>query len=824
MRRPLAAFAASFALGALLEAAGAAGRAVTISILLIASLYIILAAFFHRSSILLVLLLTAGALLGSWRFQQTSNPGSDNVARLAPSLITVMGAAQDDAVPPLHPQASNLPVTARLSIRAQKVKISSGGWLSVSGNITVYLRLNPNTPVSSLPQYGDEVIARGELDHPEVLRDPGQIGCSNSLVTHPLPLVLYTRTPLEWRLIHPPVQANPIVWLSMFIRRIVSAHFRQSLSPDSAALMEALLLGIRRDLSPKIQEALTRTGTLHLFAGAGLQIGMLAFFLPSMFRRMRIPRRGSRVAAILLILIYAIPSAGRPSIDRAVTLSILWLLAPIMGRLADFTAGIAAAALILFWNDPLSFMRPGFQLTFIVVISIVLLLPFSEGLSARLSKRAARVHPWLEPVVRSLVELIFLTLAAETALLPLLAFYFHQFSLISFIASPLMALLAVPALLIGYPAGILGALAPPIAVPLDRILSGLLGLMIRLIESLSHPLWAAITVPAPPLFLLVLYYAFLWGSAALLHSKHKLPAWSVQEAYPPAFAALLPVFTLISLCIPLGLSLLVVNHSNMLRIYFLDVGQGDAAVIQTPSNNFYLIDTGGIMKNTGDNMGRKVVSPFLRWDDAERVNAILLTHPHADHIGGAAAIIEEFPVGMVADNGQNFGSPEETDYLEAAQQEHVPVEAAHIGEDINLGNGIDLSLFAPNAQEEAGTANNASLVARITYGRTAFLMMGDAEAPEEEMLLRSGEPLGCDVLKVGHHGSHTSTTDSFLQAAHPSIAIISVGAHNIYGHPSPDVVSRLKAAGITVYRTDQDGAVLCSSDGVVVHAERLCHQ
>ncbi|HZT43292.1 MAG TPA: ComEC/Rec2 family competence protein [Chthonomonadaceae bacterium] len=260
--------------------------------------------------------------------------------------------------------------------------------------------------------------------------------------------------------------------------------------------------------------------------------------------------------------------------------------------------------------------------------------------------------------------------------------------------------------------------------------------------------------------------------------------------------------------------------SGELRITFLDVGQGDGAVIETPSHKVVVVDTGGLLEN-GDDEGRRVVAPFLRYRGINRIDLLVLSHPHADHIGGAATLLHRFPVGLLMDNGEPEDSPLVTQILTLAHQDHVPYVAAHRGQTIDFGDGVTAQVLSPTAEEAQGPANDASVVLRLRYGRTAFLLTGDAEAPEEEDMLRSGQPLACDVLKVCHHGSDTSTTPAFLAAAHPHIALISVGAHNVYGLPGPKVIERLKASGTRVYRTDMNGALTCLSDGVSVHAEPM---
>ena len=263
---------------------------------------------------------------------------------------------------------------------------------------------------------------------------------------------------------------------------------------------------------------------------------------------------------------------------------------------------------------------------------------------------------------------------------------------------------------------------------------------------------------------------------------------------------------------------------GLLHVSFLDVGQGDAAVIETPSGKVIMIDTGGAgMDGSGDG-GSQVVAPFLRQRGIERINDLILTHPHADHIGGAASLLRRFDVETLLDNGQPTASSVVTQYLEAASARHVPVHSARRGQRLDCGDGVTLDILAPTPDEAAqsadtnGGANNASVVARLRYGRTVFLFMGDAEADEEAELTRSGLALDCDVLKAGHHGSRTSTTLPFLQAAHPASVVISVGAHNLYGHPGREVIARLQAGHMRIFRTDQSGAVLCASDGVAVRA------
>lgn len=282
---------------------------------------------------------------------------------------------------------------------------------------------------------------------------------------------------------------------------------------------------------------------------------------------------------------------------------------------------------------------------------------------------------------------------------------------------------------------------------------------------------------------------------------------------------LMGLFGLINLLL-IGWGMARGRQSGELRVTFLDVGQGDAAIIESPSGKTLVVDAGGLLP-AGDDEGRRVVAPYLRYRGINHIDMLLLTHPHADHIGGAATLIDRFPVSLLLDNGAPSVSPALTHLLTEAHTHHVPSQRAHQGQILDFGDGVVARVLAPNASSPTGPENEACVVLRVEYGRTAFLLDADAEADEEAAMTRSGQPLNCDVLKVGHHGSHTSTTPGFLAAAHPRLAIISVGAHNLYGHPSPEVLERLQDEGARIYRTDKNGAVTCLSDGVTVRAETM---
>jgi competence protein ComEC len=255
-----------------------------------------------------------------------------------------------------------------------------------------------------------------------------------------------------------------------------------------------------------------------------------------------------------------------------------------------------------------------------------------------------------------------------------------------------------------------------------------------------------------------------------------------------------------------------------MTVAFLSVGQGDAAVIRTPSGKTVLVDAGPAETSRGGfDAGQKVVVPYLRRQGVNSIDAFVISHPHEDHIGGAEAVLYNFKVKTVLDSGLAQPVGPYRELLGRIRDSHITYRKVRRGHVIDLHDGVVIEVLAPRAGESTpegdSGVNNTSVILRVRYGKTRVLFAGDAEEEEEEEMLASGEAVMSDVLKIPHHGSAQGTNTEWLAAIGPKVAVISVGWRNQFGHPAKSVLQRLQDAGIDTYRTDRNGTVTISTDG-----------
>jgi competence protein ComEC len=628
------------------------------------------------------------------------------------------------------------------------------------------------------------------------------------------------------------------------------------LTPDDAGMLNAMLFGDRSRLTQTLRAGFERTGSFHLFVVSGMHVAMLAGLIFWLARKLRLRDWLATLLTLTLISAYALLTGFGVPVQRALLMTAVFLLARLLTRERNTLNALGAAALaVLIWS-PHALFEASFQMTFLAIVAIAgIAMPLGErsflayaratrdlgyrwkdtSLPPRLAQFRVMLRVWGEavsdafsPRVRNLpatlirvfiraVELALIGVIAEAVMVLPMAMYFHRATVFALPANafsiPLVAVLAP----LGIATFLTSLISPWLAALPGSAMALLLHGITGIINRISHAQAADLRVPGPTLvhaLLAVACFAFC--------------CWAVRRSRATAWIAIA--------ILPLAVAIILwpeppAVHPNQLEVTAIDVGQGDSLFVVGPSGHAMLIDAGGptgaaanaenAAGSTGFDVGEGVVSPYLWSRQIRRLDVIALTHAHSDHMGGMPAALRNFrPRELWVAVDPN--SAPYRDLLAEAASLGIRVRHLRAGDRV-AWEGVDVSVLAPTLDyANPGTPiNNDSLVLRMQFGQSSALLEGDAEAPSERAMIAAslsglGPQVGPDtLLKVGHHGSRTSTTPEFLALAAPQDAVISVGLRNTFGHPRPEIVQRLADAHARLFRTDKFGLTtfLLSRDG-----------
>jgi competence protein ComEC len=631
--------------------------------------------------------------------------------------------------------------------------------------------------------------------------------------------------------------------------------------PDEAALARAMLLGDRSFVDHDRVVDFQKTGVYHVLVLAGLHVGALvAFFLWAGYR-LRLGLFPRILLTLLALAAYACVVEDRPPIVRAVLMAGVYLIAKLLYRRVDLLNLAAIAALAILSARPSEMGDSSFLLSFCAVATIgAIAVPWlarssepyrlaldhlsdvtrdashtprviqfrmemraaAAWLSARLPRFASSFASGM--LVRPLraaiyfADIILLSAVLQLGMLPPLAYYFHRVTL----AGPFANVPAVLLTGLVVPIGFLTLAASLVSHAMAGWLAKLLGILLAMLNATVRWIagWrgASYRIPGPPLVLIALFAALTILLSAAIRLRWNFWRWSSA-----AVALLATAFLIATYPFPPRLT------PHVLQFTMLDVGQGDSLFLSFPRGRTMLVDAGGDLGNfhmggmrSGLDIGEDVVSPYLWSRGLKRIDVVALTHAHEDHLGGLPAILDNFHVGELW-VGRDVQSGAYWHALAVARAHGVLVRHLKQGDSFSEDDVSGSVLWPENLSVGESAKNDDSLVMRLTDGSQSLLLAGDIERPSERSILEDGQTVGVSFLKVAHHGSKTSTTEAFLAAAHPAFAAISVGRDNSFGHPSPEVIERLKAAGARVYRTDRDGAITAVTDGSSLRVNAFLH-
>ena len=583
------------------------------------------------------------------------------------------------------------------------------------------------------------------------------------------------------------------VWWRKKAQILVERNFDEQTAP----IAKALLLGYKSDLEGESKQAFARAGLSHIMAVSGLHVGFIVapfwMLIPYFWTR----KYGRELGFTLLLgvlFFYAGLTGFSASVLRASVMAIFLTWGKLFYKSPDSINLTAVAAILLLVIDPEQLFEIGFQLSFSAVLIILLILPVIQNAFPYW----LRTRWYAKPIMVVIVSIV-----VQLGLYPVQVYYFGEVSIISPVANalfvPLLGLI-IPWSLVCL---VISALVPAIGIVLNLPSQVFLQWMNSFVVFASGLDWAWMKASLPTILL--------------------FPFWLVLIFFIASFRIPELRWKLLVICL-VGFGAIQAEaitrkfEQKELRVTVFDVQQGDAALIETPNGKTILIDAG--VWSPGYNSGESILLPHFEESGIKKIDAVILSHPHADHIGGILDLIEGIPIAHIYNSGYRYDSNIYKEYIRKSAEKGISVTTLKAGDHLEIDAAVLIMVLGPEEEHFGSDPNEHSVVLNIIYGESEFLFTGDAGLEQESRLLENyGDLLDTDFLKVGHHGSRTSSGTEFLEEVTPEIAVVSLAAQNRFNHPHEEAVARLKGSKGELLFTSKERAMIFVSDGTSIRRE-----
>jgi len=707
----------------------------------------------------------------------------------------------------LYRPAEYLPQKTRLYVRAQWIIVDRKKY-PAAGNILLTIEDDEEKFLVY-----DRLIFSARLRKPHNFGNPGGFDYVRWLAFQDIYVTGYVSRQQSIIRLGLPERESWLRKIDAF-RSTIRELIDSSTPPSTNSFLRGLLLGEQSAIPEEIKESFVRTGTAHVLAISGLNIGIVAAFFYFLFRRLlgfseflllktNVPKLAAGLS-VIPVLFYTLIAGAGVSVQRAFIMTVAYIAALLVNRERDLYHATALAALVIIIIQPPALFGASFQLSFMSVLGIVFLAPKILSLLPQQDYLLQKLEPpWWRKAKHHLLIFMVVTFSAMLATGPLVAYYFSLFSFSGLVANLLIVPLAGFLIVV---LGLIGVLLIPFSSFIAGFVFSLSGLLsdisIRIADFLANIPWTSFLIPTPSLTTVFLFYFII-----LVLFCWKFYGWPKKIIL---IAATLLVANYFYCLAPL--------KSPGLFITFIDVGQGDSALIRFPEGKTMLIDGGGFPNGDFDT-GKNIVAPFLLGQGILRIDYLVLSHPHPDHFDGLIYLAKNFSIKEFWTNKDKIDDPHFLELEKILAQKKIVVRKLSGASPRLLIQKVNIDvLHPPPAYSGSGKGkderrNNQSLVIKFAYGNSGVLFSGDIGIEAENMLLKSGKDLSADVLKIAHHGSSTSNSIPFIDSVGPLVAVCSVGFRNSFNLPHPDVIQRFRKKECAFYRTDLDGAITLYIDG-----------
>jgi len=678
-------------------------------------------------------------------------------------------------------------------IAAEMIYVNDSITVSTHGKILVKIKR-----FDIVLRKGDSILISGKLKKPAGERNPGEFNYEKFLKSQGIYGTIYIGRFSNIKLLPPNNKGWSVDKAVSRSREYLEHIICKGFHDQYGELLKGLILGERGEITPEIKNAFSKIGVMHVLAVSGLHVGFIVVIFSTLFKLLRIPFRASTYLTMFCTLFYMLIVGFKPPVVRATIIIELYLWGLIIEREANLLNLLSTAALIILLINPLQLFQTSFQLSFIAVLSIIY---FYKILNSRFSKIAFYKKITKSKIGNYIVQAFLVSFAVSCGTSPITIYYFEKLPIVALFINILVVPLVGAIIALAFVYISLASVLWPVAKFITSIdiflLKALIGIVIKTVK---------IPFAYVPIYGLNLGHIFLIYLCLLL--LFNINKRRCQKA----------VIYLILIGLNINIWQSAMQSKKWLEVIFIDIGNGDSALLKFPNNKCVLID-GGICADKFD-AGKRHVVPYLRRMGIRKLEAVNPSHSDADHLGGIPYVLRNIKVDRAIDNGVEAKSAVFSDYQFLIDSLQITHETLKAGNRISGFENIGLFVFHPIDSDKIKDPNNTSLVIKIIYGGISFLFTGDIERVVEEKLLKFGDLLKCDVLKVPHHGSNSSSTIEFLKMVNPKYAVISVGKFNKFKHPSPKVLQRLNSLDIETIRTDNNGAIIFRTDGKVLERVR----